>query len=82
MKTCLGWWSLAAVAGLACGSVRADQQAAPLSVGWASVDVTPPKPAPLIGQYSRRIARTTRDPIPPPRWPWRPAAPTQRRSRR
>jgi len=63
MRTSLGWWSLAAVAVLASGSVWADQQPAPLSVGWASVEVTPPKPAPLIGQYSRRIARTTRDPI-------------------
>lgn len=35
----------------------------PLRAGWASTDITPPKPVNLVGQYERRIARTTRDPL-------------------
>jgi len=35
----------------------------PLDVGWASVDITPNKPVALIGQLSKRIARSTLDPL-------------------
>lgn len=36
---------------------------APLYAGWASTDITPPKPVNLVGQYEKRIARATRDPL-------------------
>jgi sugar phosphate isomerase/epimerase len=35
----------------------------PLSVGWASVDITPPKPVALIGQLHKRISTGVRDPL-------------------
>ena len=35
----------------------------PLFAGWASADITPQKPVNLVGQYEKRIARKTRDPI-------------------
>jgi hypothetical protein len=35
----------------------------PLFAGWASADITPAKPVNLVGQYDKRIARTTRDPL-------------------
>jgi hypothetical protein len=35
----------------------------PLHAGWASADITPPKPVNLVGQYEKRIARTVRDPL-------------------
>jgi hypothetical protein len=35
----------------------------PLYVGWASVDITPEKPVALVGQMSKRIARSTLDPL-------------------
>lgn len=34
-----------------------------LFVGWASTDITPPKPVNLVGQYGKRIARSIRDPL-------------------
>jgi len=38
-------------------------QERPLVVGWAATDITPQKPVNLVGQYEKRIARTTRDPL-------------------
>ena len=35
----------------------------PLSVGWATVDITPPQPVALIGQLSKRISSGVRDPL-------------------
>ena len=35
----------------------------PLYVGWASADITPEKPVALVGQMSKRIARSTLDPL-------------------
>jgi sugar phosphate isomerase/epimerase len=35
----------------------------PLFVGWASTDITPQKPVNLVGQYEKRIARRTHDPL-------------------
>ncbi len=34
-----------------------------LSVGWASVDITPPQPVALCGQFDRRISRRVHDPL-------------------
>ena len=36
---------------------------APLSVGWATADITPPKPVPLAGQMSLRISQGVDDPL-------------------
>ncbi len=36
---------------------------APLHVGWASVDITPPKPVALVGQLHKRISQNVRDPL-------------------
>jgi hypothetical protein len=36
---------------------------APLAVGWATVDITPPKPVALIGQLHKRISSGARDPL-------------------
>jgi len=41
----------------------AETPSAPLQAGWASADITPLKPVNLVGQYEKRIARTTRDPL-------------------
>jgi hypothetical protein len=35
----------------------------PLFAGWASTDITPRRPVNLVGQYEKRIARSTRDPL-------------------
>lgn len=35
----------------------------PLSVGWATTDITPQKPVNLVGQFQKRIARKIRDPL-------------------
>jgi hypothetical protein len=32
-------------------------------IGWASVDITPRLPAPLVGQFYQRTARAVRDPL-------------------
>jgi hypothetical protein len=44
------------------GSVT-DPLAQPLMVGWATADITPQKPVNLVGQYEKRIARRTLDPL-------------------
>jgi sugar phosphate isomerase/epimerase len=38
-------------------------QERPLTVGWATVDITPPKPVALVGQLHKRISSGVRDPI-------------------
>ena len=35
----------------------------PLTVGWASVDITPPKPVNLQGQMGKRISQSVHDPL-------------------
>jgi hypothetical protein len=35
----------------------------PLHAGWAVVDITPPKPVNLVGQYEKRISVSVRDPL-------------------
>ncbi len=35
----------------------------PLFVGWASADITPPKPIALVGQLHKRISTGVRDPL-------------------
>ncbi len=35
----------------------------PLSVGWATVDITPERPVALIGQLHKRISQKVRDPL-------------------
>src|SRR5512147_1511790 len=37
--------------------------AAPLYAGWATVDITPPKPVALVGQLHKRISDGVRDPL-------------------
>ena len=50
---------LAMVAG-----ARAAELAAPgLRVGWAATDITPAKPVPLVGFFSKRISSGVRDPL-------------------
>jgi sugar phosphate isomerase/epimerase len=39
------------------------EAAQPLLVGWASADITPPKPVALIGQLYKRISTGERDPL-------------------
>jgi len=34
-----------------------------LSIGWASVDITPPEPVALCGQFNRRISTRVNDPL-------------------
>ena len=35
----------------------------PLFVGWATADITPPKPVALVGQLNKRISTGVRDPL-------------------
>ena len=35
----------------------------PLYVGWASTDITPKQPVALVGQLSKRISKSVRDPL-------------------
>ena len=35
----------------------------PLYVGWASIDITPEQPVALVGQLSKRISKSVRDPL-------------------
>ncbi|HUU08991.1 MAG TPA: hypothetical protein VM431_00455 [Phycisphaerae bacterium] len=35
----------------------------PLYVGWATADITPPRPVALVGQLHKRISRGVRDPL-------------------
>ena len=35
----------------------------PLYVGWASTDITPAQPVALVGQLSKRISKSVRDPL-------------------
>ena len=50
---------------LAAAEVAAAQPAReqPLWVGWATADITPPRPVALIGQLHKRISRGVRDPL-------------------
>jgi len=35
----------------------------PLMVGWATADITPPRPVALVGQLHKRISTGVRDPL-------------------
>jgi len=37
--------------------------ARPILVGWATADITPPQPVNLVGQMSKRISQSVRDPL-------------------
>jgi hypothetical protein len=54
----------ALIVGLA-GAAQAAQapRAGKLSVGWASVDITPPQPVALCGQFGLRISKRVNDPL-------------------
>jgi sugar phosphate isomerase/epimerase len=39
------------------------EEAGPLSVGWAEVDITPDRPTAIMGQFHLRISTGVRDPI-------------------
>jgi sugar phosphate isomerase/epimerase len=41
----------------------ADPPHDPLAVGWATTDITPPKPVALVGQLHKRISTGVRDPL-------------------
>ena len=41
----------------------AASQKRPLMVGWATADITPPRPIALIGQMHKRISTSVRDPL-------------------
>jgi sugar phosphate isomerase/epimerase len=42
---------------------EANRETRPLVVGWATVDITPPKPVALVGQLHKRISTGVRDPL-------------------
>ena len=46
-------------------AAASNEQAAetPLYVGWASIDITPQQPVALVGQLSKRISKSVRDPL-------------------
>jgi sugar phosphate isomerase/epimerase len=44
-------------------SANLEQREQTLRVGWASTDITPPKPVALIGQLHKRISTGVRDPL-------------------
>lgn len=46
-------------AGLEAAAPRRD----PLFAGWASIDITPPRPVALVGQLHKRISTGVRDPL-------------------
>jgi sugar phosphate isomerase/epimerase len=48
------------VAAIAAGPSRAEQ---PLYAGWATADITPPKPVALVGQLHKRISKGVLDPL-------------------
>jgi sugar phosphate isomerase/epimerase len=48
------------VAGIA---AKQAEEVQPLQIGWATTDITPPKPVALIGQLHKRISTGTRDPL-------------------
>ncbi len=54
-----GKWFQQTAAGLA----AAAGAEAPLFAGWASIDITPPKPVALVGQLSKRISTGVLDPL-------------------
>ena len=47
---------------LGAGDSRAAQKA-PLYVGWATADITPPKPVALVGQMHLRVSQRVDDPL-------------------
>jgi len=46
-------------------AAASNEQAAetPLYIGWASIDITPQQPVALVGQLSKRISKSVRDPL-------------------
>lgn len=54
-----GKWFTETTAALAAEANRED----PLFAGWASIDITPPKPVALVGQFNKRISTGVLDPL-------------------
>jgi hypothetical protein len=52
---------LATICSLAQPSSAATEH--PLSIGWATTDITPPRPVALVGQKAKRISQGVRDPL-------------------
>lgn len=50
----------AIIAGLVCGTTQA-AEATQLRVGWATTDITPDKPVPLVGFFQKRISTGVQD---------------------
>ena len=44
-------------------AARQSAEEQPLDVGWATTDITPPKPVALIGQLHKRLSTGVRDPL-------------------
>lgn len=60
LLTCL----LALAAGLpAAEPAKPSASLPPLVVGWASTDITPPRPVNLVGQHGKRISQGVDDPV-------------------
>lgn len=62
------WIALLLLCGLRIGTdarvaAAEDPPPQPLAVGWAAVDITPPKPVALVGQLHKRISTGVRDPL-------------------
>jgi len=54
-------WAIAAL--LPAFAASAAEGEAPLYVGWAVADITPPKPVALVGQMHKRISQSVHDPL-------------------
>jgi hypothetical protein len=48
---------------VACGSFGNEHSAASLRVGWAQTEITPPRPASIVGFHGKRISTGVRDPL-------------------
>ena len=59
----LRWSRWVLVVGWLAASAAVASQSGPLMVGWATADITPPRPVALIGQLHKRISTGVRDPL-------------------
>jgi hypothetical protein len=67
-STCTARVILGVVACVACAAVAAEPapeapRAGRLSIGWTSVDITPPEPVALCGQFNLRLSKRVNDPL-------------------
>jgi hypothetical protein len=64
ISICRGWMRAAFLVACAAGWCQAaDNQSGQLLTGWASVDITPPRPVALTGQLHKRISTGVLDPL-------------------